>query len=73
MSDNHQHRDLAKETFDWKGKAGEEFAKWNPTDPEGVDKKHVGFFGITATAFMGRAVDAMAKDGMDIQNTKGII
>ena len=33
---------MAAETFDWKGKAGEEFAKKNPADVEGVDRNYMG-------------------------------
>ena len=71
MSETKQ-RDLAKETFDWKGKAGADFAKWNPTDVEGTDRKFMGFVGQKASDVIGKAVKALEKDGLDVKTAKGM-
>ena len=62
---------MAKEVFDWKGKAGEEFAKWNPTHPEGVDKDYMEYYGQPATTIIAKAVEALKKDGLDVKTAKG--
>ena len=35
----------SKETFDWKGSAGDEFSAWNPSDAKGTDKNWMEYYG----------------------------
>ena len=57
--------------FDWKGKAGAEFAEWNPTNPEGVNKKYRDWYNLDATEILAKVVEELKGKGVDPAKAKG--
>ena len=58
-----------KETFDWKGEAGDKFSSWNPSDVAGTNKNWNEYYGCTATDVLSAAIEAMKKEGLQMEKS----